>query len=451
MPGIWPLTPATSSPSMLSDVVVPHLAHVVVLEGPAEQAGVELLRRLLVGRDQLHPARRALVVVIERRHRVLPRGWVDPGPTQHPAADAGNGPRVNGVANDRPLGSTGGSRRRSRSSFGAIFVVELPDKTFVAALVLSTRYRPLRGVGRGRSRLPGPDRSSRARSARLVTYCRTRVVEVVAGLIFLAGAVLLLREAPKADAEEAETEEEYAAKATSPKAGLAAVGASFLVLFAAEWGDLSQLLTISLVGRYHDALSVFIGAWTRPAGGLRPRGRRRPLPAAAHAAVDDPLRRRRGVLPARRRHGVPDRHGVTRPDAPHLECGPCRRTPPPATAPRTAPTRRSAVCARSCCHRPGPELQRLTPRNNDRLLFDGIPWVARAQDEHDAFAAALRERGVEVLYLMDLLTETLGRRRRRATGRSTTALVEPPPRRDDARAGSARCCTTRRPPSWPPT
>src|SRR3954447_17483772 len=59
-------------------------------------------------------------------------------------------------------------------------------------------------------------------------------------------------------------------------------------------------------------------------------------------------------------------------------------------------------------HRPGPELQRLTPRNNDRLLFDGIPWVARAQDEHDAFAAALRERDVEVLYLFDLLVETLG-------------------------------------------
>ncbi len=58
-------------------------------------------------------------------------------------------------------------------------------------------------------------------------------------------------------------------------------------------------------------------------------------------------------------------------------------------------------------HRPGPELQRLTPRNNDRLLFDGVPWVARAQEEHDAFAAALRERGVEVLYLTELLTETL--------------------------------------------
>lgn len=58
-------------------------------------------------------------------------------------------------------------------------------------------------------------------------------------------------------------------------------------------------------------------------------------------------------------------------------------------------------------HRPGPELARLTPRNNDSLLFDGIPWVGRAQEEHDAFAAALRDRGVEVLYLGELLTETL--------------------------------------------
>ena len=58
-------------------------------------------------------------------------------------------------------------------------------------------------------------------------------------------------------------------------------------------------------------------------------------------------------------------------------------------------------------HRPGPELQRLTPRNNDKLLFDGIPWVSRAQEEHDAFADALRSRDVEVLYLTELLVETL--------------------------------------------
>src|SRR3954464_13649447 len=68
--------------------------------------------------------------------------------------------------------------------------------------------------------------------------------------------------------------------------------------------------------------------------------------------------------------------------------------------------------------RPGDELKRLTPRNNDRLLFDGIPWVARAQDEHDAFAAALRDRDVEVLYLTDLLTETF------ADGASRDSAIE---------------------------
>jgi arginine deiminase len=58
-------------------------------------------------------------------------------------------------------------------------------------------------------------------------------------------------------------------------------------------------------------------------------------------------------------------------------------------------------------HRPGAELRRLTPRNNDDLLFDGLPWVARAQEEHDAFAELLRSRGVDVLLLSDLLTEAL--------------------------------------------
>jgi len=58
-------------------------------------------------------------------------------------------------------------------------------------------------------------------------------------------------------------------------------------------------------------------------------------------------------------------------------------------------------------HRPGPELARLTPRNSDSLLFDGIPWVGRAQEEHEAFAAALRDNDVEVLYLDSLLSDIL--------------------------------------------
>ena len=83
-------------------------------------------------------------------------------------------------------------------------------------------------------------------------------------------------------------------------------------------------------------------------------------------------------------------------------------------------------------HRPGAELARLTPRNNDSLLFDGIPWVGRAQEEHDAFAAALRARGVEVLYLADLLAETLAVDAARA---ELTAVVLADPRVGDSLRG----------------
>jgi arginine deiminase len=58
-------------------------------------------------------------------------------------------------------------------------------------------------------------------------------------------------------------------------------------------------------------------------------------------------------------------------------------------------------------HRPGLELQRLTPGTARELLFDGVLWVGRAREEHDAFAAALAERGVEILYLDDLLADVL--------------------------------------------
>src|SRR5918993_2158339 len=85
---------------------------------------------------------------------------------------------------------------------------------------------------------------------------------------------------------------------------------------------------------------------------------------------------------------------------------PVQRTPADASA---APGVTSEVgrLRTVMLHRPGPELKRLTPRNNDQLLFDGIPWVDRAQSEHDAFAQALRDHGVEVLYLGELLEEAL--------------------------------------------
>ncbi|HEU5473220.1 MAG TPA: arginine deiminase [Actinophytocola sp.] len=70
-------------------------------------------------------------------------------------------------------------------------------------------------------------------------------------------------------------------------------------------------------------------------------------------------------------------------------------------------------------HRPGLELKRLTPRNNDQLLFDSIPWVGRAQEEHDAFAAALRSREVEVLLLAETLVEALRDERAHAAAAGT--------------------------------
>jgi arginine deiminase len=58
-------------------------------------------------------------------------------------------------------------------------------------------------------------------------------------------------------------------------------------------------------------------------------------------------------------------------------------------------------------HRPELSLKRLTPGNHDELLFDDVLWVERAQWEHDQFVARMRERGVEVLYVQDLLSEAL--------------------------------------------
>ena len=58
-------------------------------------------------------------------------------------------------------------------------------------------------------------------------------------------------------------------------------------------------------------------------------------------------------------------------------------------------------------HRPELSLKRLTPDNHDELLFDDVLWVERAQWEHDQFVARMRERGVEVFYVQDLLTEAL--------------------------------------------
>lgn len=144
-------------------------------------------------------------------------------------------------------------------TFGAIFLVELPDKTFLATLVLATRYRPLLvwlGVGAAFA----AQTTVAVVLGQAVSFLPDVVVKVAVAVLFLVGAFLLFREARQHQLGlEDEEGEEYAVKA-APATGFRAVLASFLVLFAAEWGDLSQLLTISLVARYEAPVEVFIGA-----------------------------------------------------------------------------------------------------------------------------------------------------------------------------------------------
>ena len=58
-------------------------------------------------------------------------------------------------------------------------------------------------------------------------------------------------------------------------------------------------------------------------------------------------------------------------------------------------------------HRPGKELEHLVPDELERLLFDDIPYLKTAKEEHDAFAETLRKQDVEIVYLRDLVAETL--------------------------------------------
>lgn len=144
--------------------------------------------------------------------------------------------------------------------FGAIFVVELPDKTFVATLVLATRYRPL-FVWIGVSLAFLVQTLVAVTIGGLLAQLPKRPVEIFAAVMFLVGGIILLRGAKRADEEEKETEEEFSHKGAPTAVGLKAIAVSFSILFLAEWGDLSQILTASMVLRFHEPFSVFVGAF----------------------------------------------------------------------------------------------------------------------------------------------------------------------------------------------
>jgi Ca2+/H+ antiporter, TMEM165/GDT1 family len=147
------------------------------------------------------------------------------------------------------------------TAFVLILPVELPDKTFVATLVLSTRYPPL-PVWLGVIAAFGVQCLVAVAAGSLISRLPDRPVELVAAALFAIGAVILFRGARTTSNEEQDQERVYAERAANPKQGLRAAGASFLVLFTAEWGDLSQLLTAGLVASGNPPIPVFFGSWS---------------------------------------------------------------------------------------------------------------------------------------------------------------------------------------------
>jgi putative Ca2+/H+ antiporter (TMEM165/GDT1 family) len=153
-------------------------------------------------------------------------------------------------------------------AFILIFPAELPDKTFIATLVLSTRYRRL-AVWIGVAVAFAVQSAIAVAAGGLLALLPQRLVLGITFLLFAAGAILMLvsglraRSAEMAEEEsEAEEFEESAARRAGASTSTWRIAlTSFIVLFTAEWGDLSQLLTAGLAARTGEPFSVFLGAW----------------------------------------------------------------------------------------------------------------------------------------------------------------------------------------------
>ena len=134
--------------------------------------------------------------------------------------------------------------------FPVIFIGELPDKTMFASLVMATRGRPRQvWLGAAAAFVVHVTIATTVGVA-LFALLPHRVVEAIVAAMFLFGAAYAWREA-------GETEGAIAAERVSSHG---VILTAFVVIFLAEWGDLTQILTANLAARYHSPLSVGLGA-----------------------------------------------------------------------------------------------------------------------------------------------------------------------------------------------
>jgi putative Ca2+/H+ antiporter (TMEM165/GDT1 family) len=143
------------------------------------------------------------------------------------------------------------------ATFLVILPAELPDKTIFACLILASRYRP-RYVYAGAVAAFGVQVVLSVAAGGLLSLLPHRAIQAASAAAFLVGAVLLWRHRPDTDEE--------VTRNSARDSFLPVAMTSFVVVFLAEFGDLTQILTVTLAAKYHDPFAVGAGAllalWT---------------------------------------------------------------------------------------------------------------------------------------------------------------------------------------------
>jgi Ca2+/H+ antiporter, TMEM165/GDT1 family len=144
------------------------------------------------------------------------------------------------------------------TAFLIILPAELPDKTVLACLVLGSRYRPWY-VFAGAAAAFTLQVALAVTAGGLLTLLPHKPTEICVAVLFVLGAVLLFR-------QRRATNDEYVEEHEARRAFVPVAATAFAVVFIAEFGDLTQILTANLAARYHDPLSVGVGSavalWT---------------------------------------------------------------------------------------------------------------------------------------------------------------------------------------------
>ncbi|MET0146108.1 MAG: TMEM165/GDT1 family protein [Ilumatobacteraceae bacterium] len=145
------------------------------------------------------------------------------------------------------------------TAFATIFVAELPDKTMLATIVLSARFRRPLAVWIGAATALTLQMVIATAAGRLLGLLPGRVVSAAVAVLFAIGAVVLWRSSGADDPDDADGVDGPAFEPNRPIAWWHVSATVFGIVFLAEWGDLTQLATASLASR-GEAFSVFVGA-----------------------------------------------------------------------------------------------------------------------------------------------------------------------------------------------